>query len=186
MPDFITVNLQIEDGRGKTSTVRVPVSIDNGGLNAIPAIVKYVALVVSRLVNAGIKSASACVTLNVASVWNTGQLVGDTEAGAMPEVNEKALFSFQTVADAQGKTYPFTMTLPAVDDSKVFVAGTDTVDIADVDVAEFIDMFENGEIDLSDAAYGGLITDAFSVVDSRYTDIVSFTGGDRTWGNRRS
>lgn len=182
---FISVSLTIVDGRNKSSTLTIPVNIENGGLTAIPAVVRYIAHVTSRLVNAGIKSAKACVEVDVSSVWGLGQLVGDVEQGALPEVNEKALFSFRTAIDAQGKSYPFTITLPAVDDSKVFVDGTDTVNTTDVDVAEFIDMFENGEADLSDVNYGGQVSDAFSIVDSRYMDINSFVGGDRTWGNRR-
>lgn len=181
---FVNFTFTIEDGRGETSTLRLPVSILAGGLAAIPAIGAYIAKNVARLVQGGLKSARACVELDVSILWGSYNPADDT-MGALPQVNEKALFSFRTVTDTNGRTYPFSFTLPAVDDSVVFVDGTDTIDVSNADVQAFIDMITQPVTDLSDGEFGGQVSDSFQIVDSRFLEIGPFVGGDRTWGNRR-
>ena len=181
---LINVAINLVDKRGKSSTIRVPIEILAGGLAAIPAIVKRVVDVVSKLVIADIRGAQACVEVDVSSLWATNQPADDT-VGANPQVNEKALFAFRTGADGNGRSYPMTITLPAVNDNLVFVDGSDTADLSEAAVADWINLMTSTQLDLSSPSYGGAPTDSFLITDSRGLPITDYVASDRTWGNRR-
>lgn len=181
---LVNVQLQVEDGRGETSTLNIPVNVLVGGLAAIPAIVAYITKTIAHVVQGGLRSARACIQLDVSAIWLTYSPSGDA-AGGLAEVNEKALLSFRTEADGNGRTYASTITIPAVDDTIFFVPNSDTADVSDQNVQDVIDLFTTVITDLSDPEFGGTATDSFKVVDSRALPIDTFVGSDRTWGNRR-
>lgn len=181
---LVNVQLQIEDGRGETSTLNIPIQVLVGGLAAIPAIVAYITKNVARVIQGGLRSARACIQLDVSAIWLTYSPSGDAQGG-LAEVNEKALLSFRTEADSNGRTYASTVTLPAVDDNIWFVPASDSADLSDPNVQAVVDLFTTTITDLSDPEFGGQVTDSFKVVDSRGLAIETFVGSDRTWGNRR-
>lgn len=180
--EIVSVNLTVFDGKNRSSTISVPFKLDAlTTVASLGALVKFCAETVSKLTTAGLKKAELCLLVDASAFWDDTDEAGDVVT--FGDVQEKAIFAFNTVPDAIGKIRQKTITIPAVNDAVVFLDGVDAINTADADVQAFISMFENGKAGLD--LYGGLPGDVVSSVDSRGLDIASFADGGQTWANRR-
>lgn len=181
--EIVYVNLNVVDGKNRTSTIQIPFRLDAlTSVISLIALTKRVGAIVSKLTTAGLKKAEICLGVDVTAIsWDN--VDGGTDVSALGDVQEKALFAFLTEPDAIGVQRTRTMTIPAVNDEVVFLAGQDAIDDTDADVLAFINLIRNGVADLS--AEGGSAGDVVTGVDTRGLDIVSFQYGNQTWGNRR-
>ena len=148
----ISVRFDFVDNKGKPSftKVRVPLGF------TISQYIEFgqgMAQLMANISTGQITRASFCAGLDL-----SGATIKGTPSG-LSDIAQKGLFGFSTsVAGFRTK-----MKIPAISETKV-VAGSDTIDQADVDVAAFITAMENGIV-----VTGGTI----SPTDQRENDIVS-------------
>lgn len=181
--ELVYVNLNVVDGKNRTSTVSIPFRLDSlTNVVSLIALVRRVGSIVGKLSTAGLKSAEICLGVDITTIsWDN--VDGLNDEFALGDVQEKALFAFRTQADALGKQHTFTRTIPAVNDEVVFLPSADAINTTNQDVIDFIEMFTNGLADLS--AEGGAAGDVVTAIDSRGLDLLAFVEGGQTWGNRR-
>lgn len=181
--ELVYVNLNVVDGKNRTSTISIPFRLDSlTNVVSLIALVKRVGAVVSKLTTAGLRKAEICLGVDITQIsWDN--VDGIADANALGDVQEKALFAFITEPDALGIQRTRTMTIPAVNDDVVFLPNSDAIDETNADVQAFISMIENGIAGLD--AEGGGAGDVVTAIDTRGLDILDFSYGYQTWGNRR-
>lgn len=181
--ELVYVNLNMIDGKNRKSTLSIPFRLDSlTSVASLIALVRRAGAIVSKLTTAGLRKAEICIGVDITAIaWDNVDGLADGEA--LGDVQEKALFSFNTEPDAMGIVRTKTITIPAVNDTVVFVDGADVIDVSNADVQAFISMMENGFAGLD--AEGGLPGDVVTAIDSRGLDLTSFQNGYQTWGNRR-
>lgn len=159
----VSVYYTMIDGKGKTSTVTIPLPNNTSALNA-QAYVLTMAPIIKLLMNGGLYSAGVSYDVSIAG-WSG-------VAAAISDVQEKALFSFKT---AIGNFYR-KMRLPTFIETLIN-PGTETVDLTDVNVAAFVSAIVDG-LDVS--ANGGTGTIQATTIHSE--DLASLVTAVEDWG----
>lgn len=154
----------IQDGDGDKSTIEIPFPTSIATTN-LSGLVAAVGALINPLINGGLVAAGARLEFDLSGTW------GPT-AALLSDVQEQAQFLFRTVGN-----YPKLLNLPTFIETLFTGGGADkTVDLADTDVAAFVDMMESG-ITVSSVAY--------SPSDYRGADIVSTESAVQHWGRNR-
>lgn len=142
----------IRDNKGKTSTteVKIPTGISMANMIefAQDLAVLFDAITIGQIVGVGIG-----ISIDISALGLTGA------PGSTADVEEKGQFQFLTDGG-----YYTTVNVPCLSDTDV-IAGSDTIDQTDVDVAAFIAAMTGG-IELTDLT-------TVEPCDSREDDIVS-------------
>lgn len=158
----------IVDGKNQESTVTVPMPVGLAVTNWVPAVQAVVTnldkLTSGKIVRCGITFA----------VDTTGWLL-DAVAEVTSDVQEKARFVFDVVGG-----FVKSISIPAIDDSEIIVAGSDEVDLTDTNVLAFVNGMTAG-YDLT--GVGG--TGTAAPVDSRGADITALRDARESWGKTR-
>jgi hypothetical protein len=160
----VAIYFTVQDSDGDKSTFEFwfPETTPFGALAAgVPAI----AALVNPLVNGGLVTAGFKVEIDISVSW--GPI-----AALISDVQEKAEFSMRTV-----NGFLTRLNLPTFDEN-FFVVGTGDVDVADPDVAAFIDFLEDG------ITVGGELLEPSSPRGST-EDVATVERAVENWGKRR-
>lgn len=154
----------IQDGDGDKSTISIPfpstISLAN-----VANLVAGVGALINPLINGGLVEAGIRLVVDLSGTW------GPTSA-LLADIQEQAQFLFRVVGG-----YPKLLNLPTFIETLFTNGGADkTVDLADTDVAAFVDFMESG-ITLSSVTY--------QPSDYRGADILSTESAVQHWGRNR-
>jgi|SRR5215207_391721 len=157
----ITIFYNLIDAKNQVSRVEIDVPTATATANVI-TLIPLVAELIQPLVAGGLQSAGFTVEVDVSAGF--GPI-----ASLAADVQEKAEFVFNVAGGFIKR-----LNIPTILES-VFNPGTAEVDIADPDVAAFVDFMTDG------ITSGALI----APVDSRNADITTLKVARENWGKRR-
>lgn len=155
----------VEDKKGDSSTISIPVGTSITPTNAVAA-VKGFAPLIGALVTGRLKTAGVSLEVAVTGFPST--------AAADSDVQEKGLFSFRGV-----NGFIKNLSLPTIDES-IFTLGSKSIDQANSAVAAFLTAITTG-IDLT--ATGG--TGTAGATDIRGDDLTETVEARESWGKYR-
>lgn len=152
----------IVDAKGDPSTVEIPFP-DATPVAVFATAIPAVAALINPLVNGGLRNAGVKIEIDVPAWGATALLVSD--------IQEKAEFAFRGVNGFLKR-----LNLPTFDEA-FFVPQSKDVDLADPDVAAFVDFMTDG------------ITVSATLIqptDIRGDDLVVLERARENWGRRRA